>query len=243
VPRTGRTQRVRVRSEALLVRRVPYAESDVVVGLFTRERGLASALARGARRSARRFPALEPMHLLRVTFEESAMSELGTLVEAEIATPRLALTGDLDRLEAAGMALRWVRRAAPPHTPEPGLWREINALLDALNVPALAAPPRTLLAETGLRLLAEIGWGLDLERCVVCGKACQPGSAAVVDAARGGLVCRSCGGGSTVLRGERRRRLAEVAAGTSLTPLDERDAVVALELVEAALSAHAGVEA
>ena len=225
------------------MRRVPYAETDLVVGLFTAERGLASALARGARRSARRFPALEPMHLLRVTFDERPSSELGTLLEAEIARSRLALTGDLDRLDAAGVALRWVRRAAPPHTPEPALWTEINALLDGLDAKTLDAPPKTLLAESGLRLLAAIGWGLDLERCVVCGKPCEGSSAAYIDAARGGLVCRSCGGGTMVLRSDRRLALAAAAAGEATTHLEEDDAAVALELVESALAAHAGVEA
>ena len=230
-----------MRSDALLVRRVAFGDTDVIVTILSRERGLLSAIARGARRSARRFPALEPMHLLGVTFDERPLSELATLAEAQIVRPRMELVGDLDRLEAAGVALRWVRRASPPHAPEPEVWSEINELLDQLDAPELAAAPRTLLAESGLRLLVGVGWGLSLEQCVVCGKPCA-GGAAGVDAARGGLVCRSCGGARTVLRGERRRRLVAAASGAgSAGTLDPSDAVVALELIEAALAAHGGV--
>ncbi|MEJ7735484.1 MAG: recombination protein O N-terminal domain-containing protein, partial [Polyangiaceae bacterium] len=124
--RAARSERTRIRGEALLVRRVPYAEADLVLAFLCQEIGLVSALARSARRSARRFPALEPIHLLRVTIDLRPGAELGTLVEAEIARARLGVTGDLERLEAAGMALRWVRRASPPHTPEPRVWAETN---------------------------------------------------------------------------------------------------------------------
>jgi DNA repair protein RecO (recombination protein O) len=223
------------------VRRVPYGEADLVVTLFTRERGTVSALARAARKSVKRFSSLEPMHLLSVGLDERPGAELGTLVETALARPRLHLTAALDRLEAAGKALRWLRRAAPPHTPEPRLWHEINALLDDLDAETLPSPPAVLLAETGLRVLVALGWGLDFERCVGCGKPCDPSASACIDPARGGLVCRACGGARRIVRADRRTRLAR-AAGGQRGALDRSDEPVAIELVEATLSAHAGVE-
>src|SRR5438552_377994 len=79
---------------------------------------------RAARKSSERFAAIEPMHQLRISYELRG-AETGALVEAAIERPRLALTKDLARLEAAGHALRWVRKAAPPLTPEPALWSTI----------------------------------------------------------------------------------------------------------------------
>jgi len=232
---------VRLDTEALLVRRVAYGEADLLVSFFTRERGSLSAVARAARRSAKRFPSLEPMHLLRIVVDERPGAELGTLVEARLERPRLRLTAALDRLDAAGRALRWVRRAAPPHTPEPAMWVEINALLDALDEPELAERPGLMLAETGLRFLVAFGWGLDFDRCVVCGRPCDPAASACIDPARGGLVCRRCGGAKRVLRADRRGRLTRAAAGErgALVAADED---VAIELVDAALAEHAGLQ-
>jgi len=85
--------KVRVRSDALLVRHAPFGDADAMVTFFTEERGLLSAVARSARRSARRFPALEPMHLLRVGLEERPGADAMTLVESTIVRPRLGLTG------------------------------------------------------------------------------------------------------------------------------------------------------
>ena len=178
------------------------------------------------------------MHLLRISADERPGAELSALAEAAIERPRLHLTADLARLEAAGRALRWVREIAPAHIPEPDAWREINRLLDRLDDPAEASPPDVCLVAAGLRLLTAFGWGLDLGRCVRCDRRCDPGASAYADPARGGLVCRACGGGRLLLRAELRSRLAAIAAGedASFPPDDLR---AALDLVEGALAAHA----
>jgi DNA repair protein RecO (recombination protein O) len=219
------------------VRSVLFGEADLVITLFTESRGIASAIARSARRSSKRFASLEPMHLLHVVIDERPGRELGTLVEAVIARPRLRLSMNLARIEAAGRALRWIRDAAPPHTPEPALWQLAGDLLDALDDPADVVAPVARLAAAGLRMLGAIGWGLDLERCVSCGRPCEAGAAAAVDAARGGLVCRACGGARLVLRAERRAQLRAAIEGDD-TLLDEESVAVALDLVDATLAAH-----
>jgi DNA repair protein RecO (recombination protein O) len=237
MPRSSRPRTERLRSDALLVRSAPFGDADAMVTLFTEAKGVVSAVARSARRSARRFPVLEPMHLLRVGLEERPGGDVGMLVESAIVRPRLGVVRSLERLEAAGRALRWVRRAAPPHTPEPALWREINALLDQLDAPEVETSPEALVAGMGLRLLVAVGWGLDLARCVRCGRACEPGASAYLDPGEGGLVCRACGGARLLVRGEARERLLAASRGddAALGPDEVR---LALEIVDAALAAH-----
>lgn len=207
-----------------------------MVTLFTEERGTISAVARSARRSQRRFPALEPMHLLRVGLEERPGYDAASLAESALVRPRMGIVGDLERMETAGAALRWVRRAAPPNHAEPALWAEINLLLDRLDERA-GLTPRALLAGAGLRLLTAVGWGMELTRCVRCDRVADEGAAACFDPAEGGLVCRACGGARIVLRGERRRRLLAACDGDE-SGLDPEDVQAALEIVDAALAAH-----
>jgi DNA repair protein RecO (recombination protein O) len=170
-----------------------------------------------------------------VTFLERPGAELGTLAEASIVRARTTLAGSLEALEVAGIALRWIRRALPPHTPEPGVWHDIDVLLDALDRAEIKA--RSRVGAFGLRMLAELGWGLELERCASCGRPCAKESSAFADAARGGIVCRACGGGPVVLRAARRAHLAAAAAGDD-EALDDEDARVAIDLVDQALAAH-----
>lgn len=237
--RSVRARSERLRTEALLVRKVPFGDADVMVTFFTESRGILSAVARAALRSSKRFPSLEPMHLLRVAIDERPGEEVGLLTEASLARPRLGLASDLAKLEAAGRALRWVRSASPPHTPEPELWAEINSLLDLLDAPSApdAPVPMARVASMGLRLLAAIGWGLDLERCVRCGRPCDPAANAYVDAAQGGLVCRACGGSRSLLAAARRAHLLDALRGRDAS-LEPGDIDAALALIDATLAAH-----
>lgn len=225
-----------------MLRRVDYGESDLVLTLFTESLGRVSALARGARKSRRRFGGvLEPMHTLEVTLDERSGSELGILREAKIVRPRSGVISSLERLDAAGRALGWVRRAAPPKTPEPALWTALEQLLDRLADESDPTPARQRLAESGLCFLIAFGWGIDFERCVRCAKTAAPEQTAAIDPARGGLVCQSCGGARLRLKGDVRERLRQAARGEA-SSLNEGDSAVALEIVEQAMRAHAGVE-
>lgn len=238
----SRKAAARVATEALLLRRVEYGETDLVLTLLTLELGKVSALARGGRKSQKRFgSALEPMHTLAVELDERPGAELFTLLEAKLHVPRAMILTSLPAMEAAGKALGWVRRASPPRTPERGPYALLTTLLDRLNAAPRAEACGVALAEAGLSLLTELGWGIDFERCVRCGRHALPTQSGSVDAARGGLVCRSCGGARLRLSAGARQRLSGAASGTTglLTPGDAADA---LELVEAALGAHAGIE-
>jgi DNA repair protein RecO (recombination protein O) len=230
-------------TDALVVRTVEYGESDVIATLITERAGKVSAAARGARRGSRRLGgALEPLHTIAVAIEDRG-KELTTLKEARVVRVRAGLAENLDALEAAGVALRWARHLFPPRTVEPEGWRVLVELLDVLDgAPAGGPPavaPRRELARAGLAMLAAVGYGLDLDRCVACGRPCPDGKAACVDPARGGLVCRSCGGASAVLAPEAREAARAFSRGGH-PDVSARDAESLLGLVTRAMAVHAG---
>lgn len=221
-----------------MLRRVEYGDADLIVTLLTLSLGRVSALARGARKSRRRFGgALEPFFTLSVTLEERRSSELFALREASVLRARTGLLGNLPALTSAGRVLGWVRRAAPAHTPEPEAWSIVEELLDRLAAGA-AGDADVEVARAGLKLLAAFGWALELERCVRCGKLCPAGRPASIDPARGGLVCRECGGARLRVAPELRSRLVAAAQGR-IDELGSDEARFALDLVERVLETHA----
>ncbi len=230
-------------TSALLVRSVAVGEADLVVTFFTQSDGKVSAMVRGARRSRKRFGgALEPIHGLSVQLVDRG-KELCTLEEARVERPRTGITSDLARMDVAGHALRWVRHLSPQRTPEPGVWAALVETLDALDAaPTAADPPLVTLARFGLRLLAEMGYGLDLEQCVRCGKPCPPGRAAFLDAARGGLVCMSCGGARRAIQGDVREAAVSLAKSDAPVALTPAQASELVDIVEEAMAAHAGFD-
>lgn len=238
----ARKSTARIVTDALLLRRVEYGEADLVVTLLTEKLGKVSALARGARKSNKRFSgSLEPMHTLTVELDERPGAELFTLVSARLAVPRTKLLESLPALEAAGKALSWARRAVPPRSPEPEPYAVLSTLLDRLADENGASFSQCALAEAGLALLSALGWGIDFERCVRCGRQAQPSQSASVDATRGGLICRNCGGARLRVSAAAREHLALASRGQTCV-LTESEALDARTIVEAALGAHAGIE-
>ena len=228
-----------IESEALVVRTVEFGEADVIVTLVTEQVGKLGAIVRGARKGSRRVGgALEPVHTLSALLEDKG-GDLATLREARVVRARTGVVSDLEALDAAGIALRWARHAFPPRTPEPQGWRVLIELLDVLD--ARQSPPKLELAGAGLAMLGALGFALDLERCVVCGRECPQTKVSCIDPARGGLVCRSCGGAGTVILPGVRAAARAFAAGQA-GDVSEKDAGTLLELVDLAMAAHAGFE-
>ena len=228
-----------IESDAFVVRTVEYGEADVIATLLTETHGKLSALLRGGRKSKKRAPgALEPFHTVRVRLDDRG-GELVTMREARVVRARTGITGSLAALEAGGLALRWLRHLSPPRHPEPGAWATTTTLLDELD--ACPDEPRTRLAVAALRLLDDMGYGLDLEKCVGCGRRCPEESPAYVDATRGGLVCRSCGGAGFILSPSARRQGLTAQRGEGAEPTrDEAEEILAM--VDGAMAAHGGFE-
>ena len=226
-------------SKALVVRTVEFGESDVIATLITEEAGKVGAVVRGARKGSRRVGgALEPVHTIAVLLEDKG-AELTTLKESRIVQVRSRLVSNLEALDAAGAALRWARHLFPPRTPEPAGWAVLVGLLDDLE--ASSGPPRRELARAGLAMLAAVGYALELEQCAVCGRPCPDGRPACVDPARGGLVCRACGGAASVLSPADRDAARALARGQA-SDVTEASAEAVLGLVDRAMAAHAGFE-
>lgn len=212
-------------THALLVRSIPYGESDLVAQFFTERYGRVSSMVRGGARSKKRASgAFEPFHTLSVRLDDSG-GDLTNLREAEIVGVRVRLVGSLAAMDGAGRVLRWARALCPPRTPEPEVWATLIAVLDTLDgLAAIAEPSDDAIAAVvvwaGLRLLAATGFGLALDACVACGKHCPETRAALIDVARGGVVCRACGGGGVLV--DAKTRAAAIRLSTHVDVSDVR---------------------
>lgn len=224
---------------ALLLKRTDYREADLIVTLFSATHGKVRALARGARNSRKRFAgALEPIHTLDVDLDQPKRGDLFELRSSDVAIPRVHLSQDLDKLQGAGKVLGWLRDALPERHPEPELWELSSALLASLDAPQTRNTDVEL-GSFGLQFLVLLGWGLDFESCVKCGKSCPEGKPGTLSASHGGLVCTACGGGKTRLDAALRLRLSQAAQGAA--SLHVEDAPLTLRLVDEALATHANL--
>ncbi|MFO0692301.1 MAG: DNA repair protein RecO [Polyangiales bacterium] len=199
--------------DAIVLRLVDYRDSDRIVTFLTPELGRIAGIARGARKSQRRFGgALQSASHVRLTLGP-LRGDLHTVLGAELVEAHMGLLTDLARLERAGFALALLRDLVPEKHPEPEIF---EATLHYLAAQAASPASLPLLVAFQLRVLCCLGLAPELGACVECGKSVPAGRPALFDPRRGGLVCRACGGGPFLLSAGTLEALA-LASG-SATP-------------------------
>lgn len=222
---------------AVVLRSVVYGESDRIVTLLTDARGKISLIARGARKSQKRFAgALEPYALIEAEIAVGR-GDLGRLVEARVVRAFPGVLADLERMSIAAAGLELVREAMPDREPDA---RILPAVIRFFELVETSPPVDELRVAFAMRLLALIGLAPNLEACGRCGRAAPDGKAALFDPALAALVCRACGGGPIKLAGGTRERLrgATTRAWDALATSEWPDITIARSTVDELLSRH-----
>jgi DNA repair protein RecO (recombination protein O) len=163
-----------------------HAEHGAVVRLMTPDDGLQAAYVRGAR-GRRMRPVVVPGNQVQARLRSRTEEQLAH-AELELVHSRAPLLSE--PLPAA--AIDWVTALTAAALPEAQPYPRLYAALDALLALVEAAPSAlgwaSLLVRYEILLLAELGFGLDLETCAVSGSgndlvAVSPRSGRAVSAA------------------------------------------------------------
>lgn len=172
----------------VVLKTTPLREADLLVVLYTSTHGRISAVARGARKSQRRFAGtLQLLVLARYQLGRRPRGELWALDAAEIVREWTQLASDVVAVAHASYVAELVGALMPPEAPDPEALELIVALWDSL---AEAGPSSAALRATELALLDLAGHQPALDACAACGAHVL--DRAVFDPARGGAICRRC---------------------------------------------------
>jgi DNA repair protein RecO (recombination protein O) len=177
---------MRFSTPAIVVALRPHGEHGAVVRLMTPDHGLQACYVRGAR-GGRLRPVLMPGNQVEATLSARTESQLaqGTVELVHSRGPLLQ-----EALPAA--AIDWIcalsATAFPENQPYPRIFEALDGLLAAIEAAPAASGWGAALVRYELMLLAELGFGLDLETCAVSGSnddlvAVSPRSGRAVSAA------------------------------------------------------------
>jgi DNA repair protein RecO (recombination protein O) len=196
---------------AIVLRRVPYGEADLVATLLGLHTGRVSALARAARKSSRRFAGgLQPGLTGEARLRERPGAELLGLEAFEASSGRPGLAADLAKAAHAAYAVELCDRLCPPRQPEPAVYAWLEEFLSRLEAGSATAE-RLRVFELGL--LRALGLGPSLDRCAQCGRAPAHEEACWQPRA-GGILCRDCGVGAERMSAGTREALAALNAAS-----------------------------
>ncbi len=175
---------------AIVLHAFNYSESSRILRLATREVGVQSVMARGARASQRRFgSAVDLFAEGEVQFEMRPGRDMHTLARFDVVRSRVALGGSLERFEgASALAEVMLRVAADDETPADAF----DALQAGLDDIAASAAPTVATITATWRLLGSLGFMPALDACVQCDTELPAAADAAFNAELGGVLCAQC---------------------------------------------------
>ncbi len=179
---------MRTTTPAVVLRRVRWSESSLILTLYSIDLGRISAIAKGALRPGSRFHgSLELFGFLEATITLREGRELETLVEASVIDPGGSLRGDPLAFAHACLIAEWVTGLL--EGPESSA--EVYHLLSRVFAMLPAARSKWAVTCAAVECLLRLsGLGMEVDRCTRCGEP-SPGAAGWTHAG-GGLVCPGC---------------------------------------------------
>ncbi len=169
-----------------------HAESDKLVTFYSPDLGLATGIAKGAKRSKHRFVnKLEEFTLLSIIYRPSRGSGLLFLSEAELDNAFLSLRNDYPRYATAMFVTELVLRFTREHDPDPEIFTLLHWALLSLQ---RGMQPARIAALFQVRLLGLAGYRPELGACALCGERISNRLRYSLDPASGGLTCSRCRG-------------------------------------------------
>lgn len=158
---------MRFTTPAIILSLRPHGEHGAVVRMMTPEHGLQAAYVRGAR-GRRMRPVLMAGNLV--------VADLSARTDNQLPQATVELTHSRGPLLAEPLpsaAIDWATAltatALPESQPYPPLYAALDGLLAAIEAAPAASGWGSALVRYELLLLAELGFGLDLDRCAVTG--------------------------------------------------------------------------
>lgn len=179
------------KAEAVVLRTLDYGDSDRIVTFLTDTMGKVRGIAKGARKSRKRFAnALEPFSRVNLVFTRRSRDALVLIEMSEPLDHHEALRADLEKTLLASYIVDLSDHFSVEgrqNDPLYGLVRDFLRLLD--REPALTEDHLRFFE---IRLLAAAGFEPMLDRCTAC--RCEAGNGAWrFDPRQGGIRCSACG--------------------------------------------------
>jgi len=184
----------RHRTQAIVLSTTDYGEFDRIVALCTRDSGRITGIAKGAKRSIKRFGgALETGSSIEVSLFEKKGASLTRLEHCDLLDTWKSIRGNLEKFLVMCQILEMVRELLPEREKNSEVFLLLLHMITLLEkIPSPEPAPFLLTFE--VKLLRLIGFRPNLEHCVVCKKVINATeeSSLGFNPVKGGVVCSAC---------------------------------------------------
>jgi DNA repair protein RecO (recombination protein O) len=183
--------------EAIILQVKPYGESDLIVDFFSVQEGRKRGIAKGAKKSKKRFVhCLEPLNLVRLAFFEKQNFSLVRLEQGEVMDPFSGIRHDFRKWGQAAYFCELIKELFAVGDINPPVFELVKESLKTIEL----AGDQEVFLIFQIRLLKLAGYGLYLNGCLKCGKKGEEIEDPLFSLARGGIFCSTCLNGEKGIR-------------------------------------------
>lgn len=176
-------------TEAVVLKIFDHGESDKIITFFTADFGKITAIAKGAKRSKKRFVGkLELFNHLHILFADNKVSSLMRIDEAELRNPFPTLRSNYRSFVCATLASELILNWTVEHDQDENIFHLLCWTYGKLT----GKDPLPSLLLFQLHLLTLLGFHLNLSTCCQCGTAATAGQAYTFSPSRNGIICSRC---------------------------------------------------
>jgi DNA repair protein RecO (recombination protein O) len=184
------TARASHKTEAFVLKSFSYGESDLIVTFFSRDYGKVKGIAKGAKRSQKRFVnVFEPFSLTSVNFTIKNRDALAFIDACDVIDPYAPLRQNLEK----SLVASYFTDLVDHFSPEGKVNERLFALLaDFLSLIARENTSDAILRFFEIRLLKYAGFEPTLGACIRCKSPLANGASYSFFAREGGIICPFC---------------------------------------------------
>ena len=174
---------------AIVLRSTPYGESDQIVTFYTLNFGKMKGIAKGAKRSRKRFAnTLEIGSYIEVAFFEKETHDLVRLDRSELIRPFGGLREDITKLAWASYFIELVNELTAEKIKNQALFRLLLFFLELIDQGLLQEEIQRVFE---IRLLSHLGYQPHFDYCTRCQRRLA-GEKFFFGTREGGVLCPSC---------------------------------------------------
>jgi len=178
------------KSPAIVLHSLDYGESDRIVTFYTSEYGKLKGIAKGARRSRKRFAnALEPFSYGNIIFSTKGRGTLSLIEGCDIVSHHANIRGELERTLISSYLIELIDKFTPEGKKNTELFQLLRSFLGLIDE---GSPSEALIRFFELRLLKLTGYEPVLDRCLICRKPIRENVAYHFITSEGGVRCDTC---------------------------------------------------
>lgn len=180
-------------SEAVMLSTGDLGETDRLVSVYTKDFGRIKAVAKGAKKSRKRFgSALEPFTHIELFFTDRENSTLARLDNCRIITTYPEIASNIKTVAYGSYLIELVNIFTPERQKNIQIFYLLNHFIGLLSAGGFREGMLRLFEH---RFFMLTGYMPQFLQCVACGKGFNLATTYMFSVNKGGIVCSSCRGG------------------------------------------------